>query len=91
MRTGERGGPVVIGIDVSKKSLEVGVLPCEESWSAGQTLVEVEALADRIAALKPELVVCEATGGLELGIVHALVEPTCMRPRSSPLYLEKQI
>jgi transposase len=64
----------MVGIDVSKAALDVGVLPGEESWSAGQSPEEVSALAGRIAALKPALVVLEATGGLELPIIYALVE-----------------
>lgn len=64
----------IVGIDVSKETLDVGVLPSGEEWSAGQSPEEVRALADRIAAMKPALVVLEATGGLELAIVYALVE-----------------
>lgn len=64
----------VVGIDVSKRTLDVGVLPGGEEWTSGQSPAEVNETADRIAALKPELVVLEATGGLELPIVHALVE-----------------
>ncbi len=64
----------VVGIDVSKASLEVGVVPSGESWCTGQSPAEVNGLADRIAELQPVLVVCEATGGLELAIVYALIE-----------------
>lgn len=74
MKASERKQGPVVGIDVSKERLDVGVLPGGESWSARQSAEAVGALADRIAALGPRLVVCEATGGLELGIVDALLE-----------------
>lgn len=73
MKTSKIGQAVVLGVDVSKARLDVGVLPSGEAWSAGQSLEEVHALADRIAALEPVLVVLEATGGLELPLVHALI------------------
>jgi transposase len=74
MKKGKSRQAKVVGIDVSKDTLEVGVVPSGEEWSSGQSPAEVGALADGIAALKPALVVCEATGGLELPIVYALVE-----------------
>ena len=67
---------IVVGIDVSKASLEVGVVPGGESWCTEQSPAEVNGLADRIAELEPALVVCEATGGLELAIVYALCDYT---------------
>lgn len=74
MKAGKREHATVVGIDVSKDTLDAGSLPSGQEWSAGQNPAEVSALADRIAALKPALVVLEATGGLELPIVQALVE-----------------
>ena len=74
----------VVGIDVSKATLEVGVVPSGESWRTGQHPAEVGALAERIAALAPALVVLEATGGLELAIVDALVERGVPVHRAEP-------
>lgn len=74
MKTSRSKQATVVGIDVSKEHLEVGVLPSGRGWSTGQSPAEVSALADQLAALKPALVVLEATGGLELEIVYALVE-----------------
>lgn len=84
MKTRKRKQATVVGIDVSKGTLEVGVLPSGEDWSTGQSPAEVGALADRIAALKPALVVLEATGGLELPIVYALVERGVPVHRAEP-------
>ncbi len=74
MKASKAEQDIVVGIDVSKASLEVGVVPSGESWCTGQSPAEVNGLADRIAELQPAVVVCEATGGMELGIVYALIE-----------------
>ncbi len=82
-KAGKQRKPVV-GIDVSQDTLDAGVLPSGEEWSTGQSPEEVQALAERIAALKPELVVLEATGGLELPVVYALVERGVPVHRAEP-------
>jgi len=63
----------VVGVDVSKTELECFVLPTEERIQSSQAPEEVERLADRIAALKPDLVVIEATGGYEQPLLNALL------------------
>ena len=53
-----------VGIDVAKDRLDVHVRPAgEASWSTRQR--GIEALAARLQAVKPTLVVLEATGGFE--------------------------
>lgn len=69
----QRAGKVV-GIDVSKDRLDGAVVPGRRRFQAGQTAEDVAALADRIARLRPALVVLEATGGLEEPVLYALVE-----------------
>jgi transposase len=55
-----------VGIDVSKATLDVALLPSRESWSVPNTEFGI---ADLIARLNqvgtPTLVLMEATGGLE--------------------------
>jgi transposase len=63
---------VFIGIDVSKARLDVAVLPSGESFAFSNDPEGIERLAARIAAIKPTLVVLEATGGLEAAAVAAL-------------------
>lgn len=53
----------VVGIDVSKRSLEVAT--DSESFSVGNHQQGLEQLIARLLALKPELVVLEASGGYE--------------------------
>jgi len=63
----------VVGVDVSKTDLECLALPTEERFRSNQDPQKVEALADRIAAFKPDLVVIEATGGYERPLLQALL------------------
>lgn len=67
MRTG-----VTVGIDVSKAHLEVGVLPSKEVWREDNDTSDLSALVKRLHRLAPELVVMEATGGLETGAAAVL-------------------
>lgn len=61
-----------IGIDVSQDKLDVGVWPTSELWVEHNTREGVAVLVQKLTALKPNLVVLEATGGLEGPAVHAL-------------------
>jgi transposase len=63
---------VVAGIDVSKASLDVALSPSEERWSVANDAAGVGALVPRLQALRPALVVLEATGGYERAVVAAL-------------------
>jgi transposase len=55
-----------IGIDVSKATLDVAVLPTKESWSVPNTEHGIGDLVERLRRLPaPTLVLMEATGGLE--------------------------
>ena len=61
-----------VGIDVSKKRLDLAVQPSEEKWSAGNDEVGIAACVSRLGELKPSLIVVEATGGLEMALAGAL-------------------
>lgn len=63
---------VVVGIDVSKASLDVALSPGAERWTVGNDAAGVSALVPRLQALRPALVVLEATGGYERTAVAAL-------------------
>jgi transposase len=63
--------PVVVGIDVSKAALAVAVHPSGEAWTSATTSEALEALATRLLALGPHLVVVEATGGYEMPVAAA--------------------
>ena len=63
---------VVVGIDVSKGSLDVHVLPGGESFAVPRDATGLDELADRLAAHSPRAVAVEATGGLEAVVVATL-------------------
>jgi transposase len=60
-----------VGIDVSKGLLDVAVLPEDESWSATNDEEGITKVVKRLKALRPRLVVLEATGGMETAFVGA--------------------
>jgi len=60
-----------VGIDVSKGLLDVAVLPEGEFWSATNDEEGVTQVVKRLKALRPRLVVLEATGGMETALVGA--------------------
>lgn len=61
----------VVGIDVSKRTLEVAVRPAAIRWEAENEEKGIEGLVVRLQKLKPDLVVLEATGGLQMPMVAA--------------------
>lgn len=64
--------PIWIGIDVSSKSLDVAVRPTEEFWSTTNTEKGIKEAVSKLQELSSEIIVVEATGGLEAPIVTAL-------------------
>lgn len=74
----------IVGIDIAKRHLDVHVLPAAQYWRVDYTPKGLAALADRLAALDPALIVMEASGGYErvcadslagAGLVVAVVNP----------------
>jgi transposase len=64
---------VFVGIDVSKARLDIHVLPSNDAWSAENRDGVMAALVCRLAALRPSVIVMEATGGLERRVLAALL------------------
>ena len=64
--------PLFVGIDVSKSTLNVAVLPTGEAWTSPNDPDGVAALVARVAELGPVLVVLEATGRYEAACAAAL-------------------
>ena len=60
------------GIDVSKGHLDVAVRPAEIEWRSPNTETGVKEVAGRLKDLRPDLVVLEATRGIERAVVNAL-------------------
>lgn len=62
---------VFVGIDVSKETLQVAVVPSGEQWTSPQTPGALDQLLTRLQALHPRIIVIEATGGYERAVVAA--------------------
>lgn len=63
----------MVGVDVSKEKLDVAVRPDGERWQTVNSEQSIPELIARLKALKPELIIIEATGGLERAVVAAMV------------------
>lgn len=63
---------VMVGVDVSKAHLEIGVVPSGEVWREENDSSGLAGLTKRLMRLAPKLVVMEATGGLEIPVAAVL-------------------
>ncbi len=61
-----------VGIDVSKATLDIGIIPTEETWSIANQNDDIAALVKKLRRLKPEKIVIEPTAQLELPVTGAL-------------------
>ncbi len=61
-----------VGIDISKASLDIAVLPEERVWRVEREEAPIAGLVEELRALVPCLIVLEATGGLESPLTAAL-------------------
>jgi transposase len=65
--------PSFVGIDVAKDQLDVCILPAEARLQVANDETGISSLVESIAAVEPMGVVLEATGGLEIPLVAALL------------------
>ncbi len=63
---------VFIGIDVSKKRLDVASNIEKEIWGVANDKAGIDAIVKRCLELRPQLVVVESTGGIEKNLVGEL-------------------
>ena len=63
---------VFVGIDVSKHRLDVAVRPTGEAWQVSHDSRGISGLVERLGELAPQLIVLEATGGLEMALAGEL-------------------
>ena len=62
----------VVGVDISKARLDCATWPATAAWAHEHTAVGVGELVARVHALNVQLVVLEATGGLEIDVAAEL-------------------
>jgi transposase len=65
---------VFVGLDVSKQHLDVAVRPQGRHFVTPNNDRGIKQLVKRLAALKPQLIVMEASGGYEFLATAALAE-----------------
>lgn len=65
---------VFIGVDVCKPRLDVTVLPTGEILEFDNTIPGIKQFVKRVKKLKPTLIACEYTGGLEQPLLIACAE-----------------
>ena len=63
---------ISVGIDVAKHQLDVALHPSGEAWSVSNDERGINTLVKRLQAVTPNLIVLEATGGLETAAASAL-------------------
>ena len=61
-----------VGIDLSKDELEIGLYPTEQTWNEIHDEAGIIRLVERLTQLSPQLIVVEATGGLQVPLVASL-------------------
>jgi len=63
---------IIVGIDVSKDRLDVGVRPSRERFAVERNSAGLDLLVSRLKDLAPHIVALEATGGFETVVAAAL-------------------
>ena len=69
-----------VGIDISKKHLDVAISPGEQTFTCPNTEAGIQKLVRRLQELNPQIILLEATGGYEFLLIAALREaelPAC--------------
>lgn len=79
------GTPVFVGIDISKKHLDIFLTPPDTSFTVPNTEAGMVKLLTRLRQVTPQIILLEATGGYEFRVVAALREAElpacCINPR----------
>jgi transposase len=83
-----------VGIDVAQAQLDIAVRPGAEQWVSPHDAEGSAALVARLHALRPTLVVLEATGGREAALAAALATAglavAVVNPRQVRIALARQ-
>lgn len=66
--------PIYVGIDVSADQLAVHIIPDETAFQVATDPKSLDALAERLAAISPQTILFESTGGVERTAVATLIQ-----------------
>jgi transposase len=72
VETVETGKGIFVGIDISKSTLDIAIWPSGKQWSIDNDVAGITKLIGQLRGLNPELIVLEATGGLEVYLAGEL-------------------
>lgn len=61
-----------VGVDISKDSLDMAVFDSDQRWRFNNSLIGIKGAIRALEAMKPVLVIFEATGGMEIPFWAAL-------------------
>lgn len=65
---------IIVGIDISKKRLDIQIQEGDLYFTCENDVIGIGKLVEKMCSIHPTLIVLEATGGYEKGVVSALVE-----------------
>ena len=65
---------IIVGIDISKKKLDIQIQEDGPYFTCGNDLIGIDKVVEKLCSVHPTLIVLEATGGYEKGLLSALVE-----------------
>jgi transposase len=83
---------IIVGIDISKNKLDIQIQEDGQYFTCGNNIIDIGKLVEKLSKIQPALIVLEATGGYEKGVVSALVEanlPVAMVTPSWVRYFSK--
>lgn len=63
---------IYVGIDIAKAQVDVAIRPTDDRWEIPYDQKGIRKLVTQLKAANPEMVLLEASGGLELSLVAAL-------------------
>lgn len=64
---------IIVGIDISKNKLDIQIQEDGQYYTCRNDIIDIEKLVEKLSKIQPALIVLEATGGYEKGLVSALV------------------
>jgi len=67
-------GELNVGIDISKQTLDIAIIPDNKHWQCQNEVKEIEKLCQQLKQYNPARIVVEATGKLEYKLVSAMIE-----------------
>lgn len=65
-------GKVYIGIDISQDHLDIASYPADKIWKYGNNKHGIKKIVEKLQGIQPQVIVMEATGGLEAPLREAL-------------------